>query len=200
MAGSTGSESCGHRSWTRWRPRLHGASAPADARANANPWGEHSEAERRIFSRLSTSFRSPITCETWHAGCLPFDAMSHGLTRSNTPLPLGEFLVEREETECARRSALGPPTSRQSWVVGEALVFPRIERCLIGRVKRRVAPIAQRQIRIGEKRRAESNEIGFAAANRRIGAVEIKAAVDDIGAIEFLAQERRHAPHTIRNR
>ncbi len=34
----------------------------------------------------------------------------------------------------------------------------------------------------------QSNEIGFAAMDRRIGAVEIKAAINDVGLMEVPAQ------------
>jgi hypothetical protein len=49
--------------------------------------------------------------------------------------------------------------SRQSRIVGEAFVFHSIECCLVRHVKRSVDPISLRQIWIGEKRGAESNEI-----------------------------------------
>ena len=61
--------------------------------------------------------------------------------------------------------------SRQSRIVGEAFVFPGIECCLIGHIKRRLGPIPQRQARIGEKRGAQSNEIGFIVPDRGISAL-----------------------------
>jgi hypothetical protein len=61
--------------------------------------------------------------------------------------------------------------SRQSRIVGEAFVFPGMECCLIGHIKRRLGPIPQLQVRIGEKRRAESNEIGFIVPDRGISAM-----------------------------
>src|SRR5436309_7301705 len=103
--------------------------------------------------------------------------------RRNVTLIVRSVLIYNAEVAYIRLP-LGrrpPSTSRQCRIIGEALVFAGIECCL---VERRLAPIPLRQIRIGEKRRAESNEIGFTAADRRIGAVEIEAAIDDVGAIE----------------
>src|SRR5712691_8430636 len=62
---------------------------------------------------------------------------------------------------------------------------PRRHRtCLIRRVERRLLPIALRQVGIGEERHAEGDEIGLAAADRRLRRLRVEAAIDDVAAVE----------------
>src|SRR5713101_6225803 len=92
-----------------------------------------------------------------------------------------------------RRLLLCNNRSGERRIIRVALVLAGIERFLIRRVERGLLPVALRQIGIGEERHSEGDEIGFGMVDRGICCLGIKAAIDDVGALEDILQDRRNS-------
>src|SRR5258705_9075024 len=78
-------------------------------------------------------------------------------------------------------------------IVDVAVAVPGVEGRLIGRIECGAALEARGEIRIGEERHPEGDEVGLSLADRRIGGGDIEAAVHDVGPVEYLPQQRRQA-------
>ena len=79
---------------------------------------------------------------------------------------------------------------RQRRIIDVAFGLARIERGLIRRIERRLPGVAQRQIRIGQERHPEGDQVGGATRDRGVGRMRVIAAVENERALEALAQDR----------
>src|SRR5271154_3380416 len=75
----------------------------------------------------------------------------------------------------------------QGGIVDVALLFAGIESRLVRWIEGCIVPVARGQIRIGEKRHTERDEISFSACDRGTTGMRVVTAVHDHRAIEYLA-------------